>query len=81
MLKIMLKLDFYVQTVKRNNARHANPHLFIFSFLLSTDELIEKFPGSTVVDLSVPGSYRIVRAGSAKPETVKILQEFRLQEI
>lgn len=36
--------------------------------------------GSTVVDLSVKGTYKIIRAGSARKETVKILEEKYLLE-
>uniref|UniRef100_A0A2R5LD53 Threonylcarbamoyl-AMP synthase n=1 Tax=Ornithodoros turicata TaxID=34597 RepID=A0A2R5LD53_9ACAR len=37
--------------------------------------------GSTVVDLSVPGCYRIIRPGCACMETKKILEEFHLEEL
>ncbi|XVF46354.1 hypothetical protein PTKIN_Ptkin03bG0020400 [Pterospermum kingtungense] len=36
--------------------------------------------GSTVVDLTKPGRYRILRPGSAKEETVAILQKYSLLE-
>jgi tRNA threonylcarbamoyl adenosine modification protein (Sua5/YciO/YrdC/YwlC family) len=37
--------------------------------------------GSTIVDLSVKGEYKIVRDGCAKDQTVKILKEFGLKEM
>ncbi|XP_052810589.1 threonylcarbamoyl-AMP synthase-like [Mya arenaria] len=36
--------------------------------------------GSTVVDLSVRGKYRIIRDGSAKKETVEVLERYSLQD-
>lgn len=36
--------------------------------------------GSTVVRLTVPGRYKIIRAGSAKKETVAILEGYSLME-
>eukprot|EP00262_Sarcandra_glabra_P005266 TRINITY_DN1668_c0_g1_i1.p1 TRINITY_DN1668_c0_g1~~TRINITY_DN1668_c0_g1_i1.p1 ORF type:complete len:230 (-),score=31.62 TRINITY_DN1668_c0_g1_i1:417-1106(-) len=36
--------------------------------------------GSTVVDLTKPGIYQILRPGSAKEETIAILQRFNLEE-
>ncbi|KAI3683504.1 hypothetical protein L1987_84009 [Smallanthus sonchifolius] len=36
--------------------------------------------GSTVVDLTMIGKYKILRAGSAKEETVSILERYSLQE-
>lgn len=36
--------------------------------------------GSTVVDLSKPGRYSIIRKGSAETETVQVLKRFRLRE-
>ncbi|MQM09051.1 hypothetical protein Taro_041912 [Colocasia esculenta] len=36
--------------------------------------------GSTVVDLTLPGKYMIIRAGSARKETSEILKRFCLEE-
>ncbi|KAG6493930.1 hypothetical protein ZIOFF_048935 [Zingiber officinale] len=37
--------------------------------------------GSTVVDLTNPGSFKILRPGSARPETTAILEKFGLEEV
>lgn len=57
------------------------PHLggvFYSEKSIADDELARA--GSTVVDLSQPGKYLIIRKGSAEFETVKVLKNFRLED-